>query len=324
MATAIDGVLISKVVQPAPPSASMTGTVFALIAQGAKRLALGERVYEYRAGQYLIASVDLPVTGHFTEASPDRPALGFGLVLDPSAIAELLLQVGVAGLPRTGRDPVSGIAVSDASGELIDAVVRLLRLLDQPRGSHGARPADQTGDPLADRHRRAGRRRPPARPGRQRPRAHRPRGPVDPRPLHAGLPGGGRRAGVRDERVRLPPQLPGGHRDEPDPVPEADPAPGGPAPARHPPQRRHRGRPPRRLRQPVTVQPRVPPRCSVPRRAWTPLASAARRRPRRSAFPEAFLLPEAFPGLPGPIPGRPRRSIRTSAPAPAGASRTPR
>ncbi len=41
--TAIDGVLISKVDRPDPPAPSMSGTVLAVIAQGAKRLALGER-----------------------------------------------------------------------------------------------------------------------------------------------------------------------------------------------------------------------------------------------------------------------------------------
>ncbi|GAB3946345.1 hypothetical protein GCM10027614_39700 [Micromonospora vulcania] len=128
--TAVDGVLISKVERSNVPSASMSGTVLALIAQGAKRLALGDRVYEYRAGQYLVASVDLPVTGHFTEASPDLPALGFGLTLQPAAIAELLLQA--ADLPRSGG-ALPGIAVSDAPDELIDAVVRLLRLLERPR-----------------------------------------------------------------------------------------------------------------------------------------------------------------------------------------------
>jgi AraC-like DNA-binding protein len=131
--TAIDGVLISKVEQPYPPSPSMSGTVLAVIAQGAKRLALGDRVYEYRAGQYLIASVDLPVTGHFTDASPELPALGFGLILHPSTIAELLLQAAPGDLPRAGSGTPSGIAVSDASDELLDAVIRLLRLLDQPR-----------------------------------------------------------------------------------------------------------------------------------------------------------------------------------------------
>ncbi|MET9607822.1 AraC family transcriptional regulator [Streptomyces sp. NPDC006512] len=132
LTTAVDDVLISRVEEPGDPSASMTGTVMALIAQGAKRLALGPRVYEYRAGQYLVASVDLPVTGHFTEASPERPALGFGLTLRSSAIAELLLQAPAGAVPRHADAPL-GIAVSDASAPLLDAVVRLLRLLDQPR-----------------------------------------------------------------------------------------------------------------------------------------------------------------------------------------------
>jgi AraC-like DNA-binding protein len=131
--TAIDGVLVSRVDRSEPPSASMTGTVLALIAQGEKRLALGERIYDYRAGQYLVASVDLPVTGHFVGATPERPALGFGLILRPAAVAEVLLQADPGDLPRGGPAAPSAIAVSDAPAELLDAVVRLLRLLDHPR-----------------------------------------------------------------------------------------------------------------------------------------------------------------------------------------------
>ncbi|MDG4796305.1 AraC family transcriptional regulator [Micromonospora sp. WMMD1082] len=131
--TPIDGVLIGRAEQAHQPSASMSGTVLALIAQGAKTLALGDRVYEYRAGQYLIASVDLPVTGHYTEASHQRPALGFGLALEPSAIAELLLDTPPGGLPRPRGGTPSALAVSDAPGELVDAAVRMLRLLDRPR-----------------------------------------------------------------------------------------------------------------------------------------------------------------------------------------------
>ncbi|MFG2477790.1 AraC family transcriptional regulator N-terminal domain-containing protein [Streptomyces fagopyri] len=130
--TAIDGVLISKVERSDPPAPSMSGTVLAVIAQGAKRLALGDRMFEYRAGQYLVASVDLPVTGQFVGASPECPALGFGLTLEPSAVAELLLQAGSADTPRAGG-ALPGIAVSDAPDRLLDAVVRLLRLLDEPR-----------------------------------------------------------------------------------------------------------------------------------------------------------------------------------------------
>jgi AraC-like DNA-binding protein len=133
MTTAVNGVLASKIDRATPPYTSMTGTVLALIAQGTKRLALGERVYHYRAGQYLVASVDLPVTGHFIDVSPQHPALGFGLVLRPSVVAELLLQATPTDLPPAPTGAVSGIAVSDATDELVDAAVRMLRLLDRPR-----------------------------------------------------------------------------------------------------------------------------------------------------------------------------------------------
>jgi AraC-like DNA-binding protein len=133
LATAIDGVRICRSDHPTLPEASMSGTVLAVIAQGGKRLALGERFYDYGPGQYLVASVDLPVTGHFTGAAPGHPALGFGMTLEPAAIAELLLQAGPGDLPRSPRTARPGIAVSDASDELLDAIVRLLRLLDRPR-----------------------------------------------------------------------------------------------------------------------------------------------------------------------------------------------
>jgi AraC-like DNA-binding protein len=133
LATAIDGVRICRADHAAAPESSMSGTVLAVIAQGVKRLALGDRVYDYGAGQYLIASVDLPVTGHFIGASPGRPTLGFGMTLEPAAIAELLLQAGPGDLPRSGGTARPGIAVSDAPGELLDAIVRLLRLLGRPR-----------------------------------------------------------------------------------------------------------------------------------------------------------------------------------------------
>jgi AraC-like DNA-binding protein len=132
--TAIEGVLVSRVEEPVAPAASMSGTILAIIAQGTKRLALGDRVLEYRAGQYLVASVDLPVTGHFIDASLDHPALGFGLVLRPQVIASLLLEHRVEHRRGARGEPAPpGIAVSDASDELIDAAVRMLRLLDHPR-----------------------------------------------------------------------------------------------------------------------------------------------------------------------------------------------
>ena len=116
--TAIDGVLVSSVTEEVEAVAPTSGTVFAVIAQGGKRLAVGERVYEYRAGQYLVASLDLPVTGSHWYATEAEPALGFGLVLDPSAVASLLLEAADQGAWSPRRSPSGaappGVGVADA------------------------------------------------------------------------------------------------------------------------------------------------------------------------------------------------------------------
>ncbi|MFD9083645.1 AraC family transcriptional regulator [Streptomyces erythrochromogenes] len=129
LSTAIDGVRICRAEPGAEPEYAMSGVVLAVIAQGAKRLALGDRVYEYGVGQYLVASADLPVVGRIAQG----PELGFGMTLEPAVIAELMLQAGPGDLPPSTRSVRPGITISNAPGELIDAIVRLLRLLDRPR-----------------------------------------------------------------------------------------------------------------------------------------------------------------------------------------------
>ncbi|WP_439383159.1 AraC family transcriptional regulator N-terminal domain-containing protein [Amycolatopsis lexingtonensis] len=127
--TPVPGLLLSKV-DASEPHHSLAEPLFVVMAQGGKRLLLGDRVHEYRAGQYLLVSTDLPVTGHFVGATPRTPALGLGLTLRPAAIAPLLLEAPPGRSSRTL--PESPIATGDATPELLDATLRLLRLLDHP------------------------------------------------------------------------------------------------------------------------------------------------------------------------------------------------
>lgn len=121
---------VSSVATPTSPAGSLARPTLAIVAQGAKRTVLADRVYEYRAGQYLICTVDLPVTGQVTEASRAKPFLGLGLPLKESVIAALALETGPA---KPSEDSDTGMVTADADEELIDAVVRLLRLLESPR-----------------------------------------------------------------------------------------------------------------------------------------------------------------------------------------------
>ncbi|MCI2419813.1 AraC family transcriptional regulator [Saccharopolyspora sp. K220] len=124
------GMTVFSTGQVTEPLGTMAEPAFALVAQGAKRTVLGDRIYEYHAGQYLVTAVDLPLTAQITAASPAEPFLAFGLPLRPSVIAQLLLD---AGPMAEQADAGSGIVTSDANDALLDAVVRLLRLVDRPQ-----------------------------------------------------------------------------------------------------------------------------------------------------------------------------------------------
>lgn len=126
--TAIDGVLLARM-ESSAQEYSLTEPLLVVMAQGGKQLLLGDEVFEYRAGEVLIVTADLPVTGHFIDASPEVPSLGLGLVLRPATIAPLLLE-SAAG-PRT-TPSAPAMVTGTASPELLDAAARMLRLLDSP------------------------------------------------------------------------------------------------------------------------------------------------------------------------------------------------
>ena len=194
----------------------------------------------YGAGQYLVVSVDLPVTAHVIRAAPRaavpraRPA--------PAAGRDRGAAAG-ARRPTAAQPTPPGIAVSDGHARAARPVVRLLRLLDRPDDLPVLGRADRAGDPLAADHRRAGRdwsarsgwptaasRRSPARSGWIRSHYD------DPFRVEELAPH------RRDERLVVPPPFPRGHGDDADPVPEADPAAGGARPADRRAARRRRRR----------------------------------------------------------------------------------
>jgi len=128
--TPLDGLRLSRV-ESAEPHHSLAEPLFVVMAQGGKRLLLGDQVFEYRAGQFLIVTTDLPVTGHFIGASPQSPSLALGVALRPAVIAALLLEAPAGPWARSAPRSAA-IATGDIDVGLLDAVARLLRLLDHP------------------------------------------------------------------------------------------------------------------------------------------------------------------------------------------------
>jgi AraC-like DNA-binding protein len=132
--TALPGVSVICSPTITEPLGDVIEPTLSVIAQGVKETELNGRTFTYGPGQFLVVSVDLPVIGHITHATVKEPFLAVVLELRPERIAALLLETAPAATARPGAAHATraGIAVSDASPALIDAIGRLLALLDAP------------------------------------------------------------------------------------------------------------------------------------------------------------------------------------------------
>jgi AraC-like DNA-binding protein len=101
-----------------------------VIAQGSKEVRLGDNRYRYDAAHYLITTAALPITSRITEADEERPYLGLVLRLDPTLVGSVMVEAGHPA-PR-GHVAVRAIDVSSLDAGLLEATVRLVRLLDSP------------------------------------------------------------------------------------------------------------------------------------------------------------------------------------------------
>ncbi|WP_438392623.1 AraC family transcriptional regulator N-terminal domain-containing protein [Caballeronia sp. DA-9] len=128
--TAVKGLYVHRIVQCGGPSHGIQTPALGLIAQGSKRIMVGDELYVYDPMHYLVTSVDLPVMGQVTGATEDKPYLGLRLDMDVEEISALIRDENLP--PPTHTDASRGLYVNRLATPMLDAVLRLLRLMDTP------------------------------------------------------------------------------------------------------------------------------------------------------------------------------------------------
>jgi AraC-like DNA-binding protein len=128
--TAVPGLTLFRFSAPTDVSVVVYEPSLCVVAQGAKEVLLADETYRYDPAHSLLVSVDLPVAARVVEAAPGRPFLVARIAIDLAAVVELLADDIVP--MRPGR-PTRAIGVSPVEPPLLDAVCRLLSLLDSPQ-----------------------------------------------------------------------------------------------------------------------------------------------------------------------------------------------
>lgn len=131
LVTAIPGLSLFRRDAPTPPTSYMYERSICLIAQGAKRVMLGDDVYVYDPHHLLITSVDLPVVCEVIKASREQPYLSLLLKLDRQEMSRLIADSNLS-LPRVQQSG-RGMAIGQVTLPLITAFQRLIDLLAEPQ-----------------------------------------------------------------------------------------------------------------------------------------------------------------------------------------------
>jgi AraC-like DNA-binding protein len=126
--TRVPEMLIMRSAARAQPVHTVQRPSLCFLVQGTKEVTVAGRVYRYTAGECLVSTVDLPVTGEIIEASEREPYLCLVIALEPALVHEVLQSSGIA-VPARSRP---GLFVEPAVPALRDAVSRLARCLDSP------------------------------------------------------------------------------------------------------------------------------------------------------------------------------------------------
>ena len=128
--TAIAPLHVIRCDEPSEPVHAVHRPALCLIVQGRKEVCLWDERYVYDPLNYLVVSVTLPVWGQVIQASPDQPYLCIRLDLDPAEIAQLITDAPLARVPD---EPRRGLFLEKSDSQLLDTMLRLVRLLETPR-----------------------------------------------------------------------------------------------------------------------------------------------------------------------------------------------
>ena len=130
--TAIEGLTLYRFSRLGQPFHGVYQPSLCLIGQGRKVVMLGEERFCYDPAHFLLTSVDLPVESHIIEATPRAPYLSLQLDIKPEKIGALIAEIELPILP-VKPTPARGLSVGCMDAPLLDASLRLLRLLEQPQ-----------------------------------------------------------------------------------------------------------------------------------------------------------------------------------------------
>jgi AraC-like DNA-binding protein len=130
-AAAIEGLTILRSDHEKRPNHLIFKPALCITVQGAKWAIFGDQRFDYRAGQALVVSVEMPAFGTVAEASLSEPYLGVIIEFNLAVMRQVMDELDTP--PEASHKVGRGVFVTDFNGPLEDCALRMVRLLDTPK-----------------------------------------------------------------------------------------------------------------------------------------------------------------------------------------------
>lgn len=125
--TPFPGLFAMRATAPSELQYAISKPLVALVLQGAKRVTMGNRSFEFGAGDSLLIAADVPNVSQITRASAGVPYYSLVLDIDPAVTQSLVMEIGIA-----QAEAGASIRVDPTEAEVAEAALRLMKLLDRP------------------------------------------------------------------------------------------------------------------------------------------------------------------------------------------------
>ncbi|HTU49885.1 MAG TPA: AraC family transcriptional regulator [Acidobacteriaceae bacterium] len=129
--TEVPGLVLVRRTAPTAPCTGTYAPSVIVIAQGSKRVDLGQTSFTYDRSRFLLTSIDLPIVSQVVEASEAKPLLALALQLEMPMVRELLNREEVNVRELSSDTPA--MVTGEITVELLSACCRLVDLLRNPK-----------------------------------------------------------------------------------------------------------------------------------------------------------------------------------------------
>lgn len=129
-ATDVDGLTLLRSIREKQPGPMIVKPALCVVVQGAKWTAFGDRRFDYRAGEALVVSIEMPALGSVTAATEAKPFVGLIIEFDLGVMREVMAELADPPVPRCGI--AGGVRVTTFDGPIAECTLRMVRLLETP------------------------------------------------------------------------------------------------------------------------------------------------------------------------------------------------